>query len=180
MVLGSIRPLLIAGCVAASFGISMPAMAMSKDYLEQTLKSHPVTKAVADFGGKVVVKEKCKGDYYALFTNYGPTAYLFICGSDVKSLSELELSLTHEAVHFSQWCAGQNSLYEHQELRAKAEKDGFSTDWADEATNDLKKGSQEYDSEWEAYYFEDISPAGMVEMIQTYCAPMTKEEFEEI
>lgn len=153
---------------------------MDKGYLEQTLKRHPVTTAVKDFGGKVIVKEKCKEDYYALFTNFGPTGYLFICANGVDSLSDLEESLTHEAVHFAQWCAAVNSLYDHKDLRKSAIKDGFDIQWADEATSDLKKGTLEYESEWEAYYFEDLPPEQMVEMIQEECAPMTNEEFESI
>ena len=180
MVFRVIKPFLPIACILASLNVAMPAVAMTKGYLEQTLKNHPVTKAVADFGGKVVVKEKCKGDYYAVFMNFGPTGYLFICADGVDSLSELELSLTHEAVHFSQWCAGISSIFEHEELRKKAIKDGFSVDWPDKATDDLAKGTQEYESEWEAYYFEDMSPGEMVEMIKTNCAPMTNEEFEDI
>ena len=71
-----------------------------------------------------------------------------------------------------------NSL--HTILKRKAEKDGYSTEWADEATKDYKKGTLEYETEWEAYYLEDIPPDELSDIVDKYCAPITQKEIDKI
>ena len=156
------------------------AVAFTKNYFEKVLDGYPAIQVLTKYGAEVIVKDSCKGDYYALFDNYGPTGYLFICADKSNSLADFEASLTHEAIHFAQWCWGGSTLYVHDSLREKAKKDGFSTEWADEATKEYKKGTLEYETEWEAYYMEDITPEELGEIVEEYCAPITQEEIDEI
>ena len=156
------------------------AIAFTKNYFEKVLDGYPAIQVLTKYGAEVIVKDSCKGDYYALFDNYGPTGYLFICADKSNSLADFEASLTHEAIHFAQWCWGGSTLYVHDLLREQAKKDGFSTEWADEATKEYKKGTLEYETEWEAYYMEDITPEELGDIVEEYCAPITQEEIDKI
>ena len=119
-----------------------------------------------------------QGDYYACLTITGQLD-IFICADKSNSLQTLRIT-THEAIHFAQWCWGGSTLYIHDSLRKNAKKDGFSTEWADEATSDYEKGTLEYEQEWEAYYMEDITPEELGEIVEEYCAPITQEAIDEI
>ena len=156
------------------------AEAFTKKYFEGVLEGYPAIQTLKKFGANIIVKESCKGDYYALFENYGPTGYLFICADKSNSLRDFEESLVHEGIHFAQWCGGGSTLYEHSELRKQAKEDGFSTEWADEATKEYEKGSLIYEQEWEAYYLEDIPPENLSEIVEDYCAPITQDEIDEV
>ena len=81
---------------------TVPAQA-NLAFKETVIRNHPLTALAETHGAKIHVKEECKGDYIALFRPIG-AGHLYVCGSKSTTATELEVALTHEAVHLAQHC----------------------------------------------------------------------------
>ena len=160
---------------------SSAASALEVSAVRGVLDSHPVVASIRKYRGKVVIKDQCKADNYAMFVNYGPNPYLIICPKSAQSLALIERALHHEAVHMAQWCWGTASLYSSQNLRANAIKKGLTYKHADLALKRLghQPGSDLYESEWEAYYFEDAPPESIVSLLNDNCKDATQKDLDQ-
>ena len=157
------------------------ASALEVSAVRGVLDSHPVVVSVRNYRGKVVIKDQCKEDHYAMFVNYGPNPYLILCPKSAQSLALVERALHHEAVHMAQWCWGTASLYSSQDLRANAIKKGLTYKHADLALKRLghQPGSDLYESEWEAYYFEDAPPKSIVSLLEENCKDASQKDLDQ-
>ncbi len=166
--------------LVAFFAALPSASALEVSAVRGVLESHPVVQAVRRYRGKVIIKDQCKSENYAMFTNWGPTPYVIICPKSAQGLTLVEQALHHEAVHMAQWCWGSASLYNSKDLRANAIKKGLTYKHADSALERLgyEPGSDIYEAEWEAYYFEDASPKTIVGLLDENCRDATQKDID--
>ena len=149
---------------------AVPAQA-NLAFKEAVIRNHPLTALAETHGAKVHVKEECKGDYIALFRPIG-AGHLYVCGSKSTTATELEVALTHEAVHLAQhcWASKEGSMHTINTMKKHAIEDGYSADaaYAHEAAEAFTSNAHDYNMEWEAYYFED-APKAVADMIKDAC-----------
>ena len=140
-------------------------------FKEAVIRNHPLTALAEAHGAKVHIKEECKGDYIALFRPIG-AGHLYVCGSKSTTATELEVALTHEAVHMAQhcWASKEGSIYMIEDMKKEAIADGYAADatYAHKAAKAITRNTHDYNMEWEAYYFED-APKVVAKMIKDAC-----------
>ena len=161
--------------IAANPATSEPTAAVPAQanlaFKEAVIRNHPLTALAETHGAKVHIKEECKGDYIALFRPIG-AGHLYVCGSKSTTATELEVALTHEAVHLAQhcWASKEGSIHRIDAMKKQAIENGYSADasYAHESAKASTSNAHDYNMEWEAYYFED-APKAVADMIKDAC-----------
>ena len=97
------------------------AVAFTKNYFEKVLDGYPAIQVLTKYGAEVISKTLAKVITTLCLIIMGNWLSLHMCRQS-NSLADFKASLTHEAIHFAQWCWGGSTLYIHDSLREKQER----------------------------------------------------------